>query len=95
MQPTGIAIIGLACRFPTVVSPGDLWDLLRDGREAAGSIDNVADFDADFFNLSPARRARWTPGNDWRSNSPGNCSKTLSWCRKRCADNRSRSTSER
>lgn len=54
MQPTGIAIIGLACRFPTVVSPGDLWDLLRDGREAAGSIDNVADFDADFFKIGRA-----------------------------------------
>lgn len=61
MQPTGIAIIGLACRFPTVVSPGDLWDLLRDGREAAGSIDNVADFDADFFNLSPREASAMDP----------------------------------
>lgn len=95
MQPTGIAIIGLACRFPTVVSPGDLWDLLRDGREAAGSIDNVADFDADFFNLSPREASAMDPRQRLRSNSPGNCSKTLSWCRKRCADNRSRSTSER
>lgn len=61
MQPTGIAIIGLACRFPTVVSPGDLWDLLRDGREAAGSIDDVADFDADFFNLSPREASAMDP----------------------------------
>lgn len=61
MQPTGIAIIGLACRFPTVVSPGDLWDLLRDGREATGSIDNVADFDADFFNLSPREASAMDP----------------------------------
>ncbi|OSC41327.1 type I polyketide synthase [Mycobacterium decipiens] len=61
MPPTDIAIIGLACRFPAAASPDDFWGLLRDGREATGSIDNVADFDADFFNLSPREASAMDP----------------------------------
>lgn len=52
MQPTDIAVIGLACRFPAAVNPREFWQLVRDGREVTGSIDDVADFDASFFNLS-------------------------------------------
>ena len=33
VEPTDIAIIGLACRFPAAASPGDFWRLIRDGRE--------------------------------------------------------------
>ena len=67
MQPADVAIIGLACRFPAVANPGDFWRIIRDGLEVTqlpgenarasrpreGLLDNVADFDADFFNLSP------------------------------------------
>ncbi|MGE2818272.1 type I polyketide synthase, partial [Mycobacterium heidelbergense] len=54
---TDVAIIGLACRFPSAAGPRDFWRLLRDGREATQLPGDVAEFDADFFNLSP-REAR-------------------------------------
>ncbi len=52
-----IAIIGLACRFPGAADAAEFWRLLRSGREVTQLPDTVADFDADFFNLSP-REAR-------------------------------------
>ncbi|OMC11778.1 type I polyketide synthase [Mycobacterium sp. SP-6446] len=54
---TDVAIIGLACRFPSAAGPRDFWRLVRDGREATQLPCDVAEFDADFFNLSP-REAR-------------------------------------
>ena len=71
MQPTDVAVIGLACRFPAAATPGEFWRVIRDGREVtrspavenragqqrAGLLDDVAGFDADFFNVSP-REAR-------------------------------------
>ena len=62
MQPTDVAIIGLACRFPGARSPLDFWRLLRDGVEVTESaIDNVAEFDANFFNLSPREACALDP----------------------------------
>lgn len=61
MQPTDIAIIGLACRFPAAANPRDFWRLVRDGREATGAIDNLADFDASFFNVSPREACAMDP----------------------------------
>jgi acyl transferase domain-containing protein len=57
VPPTDVAIIGLACRFPAAANPPAFWRLMCDGREVTQMPDNVADFDADFFNLSP-REAR-------------------------------------
>jgi acyl transferase domain-containing protein len=57
MSPTDVAIIGLACRLPGAATPRDFWRLVRDGREVTELPGNVAEFDADFFNLSP-REAR-------------------------------------
>ncbi|ODR06626.1 polyketide synthase [Mycobacterium sherrisii] len=57
MSPTDVAIIGLACRLPGASSPDEFWNVLRDGREENRLPGNVAEFDADFFNLSP-REAR-------------------------------------
>ncbi|OBA60950.1 polyketide synthase [Mycobacterium sp. 1100029.7] len=57
MPPTDVAIVGLACRLPGAATPRDFWNLLRDGREATELPGNGAEFDADFFNLSP-REAR-------------------------------------
>src|SRR5258707_1068420 len=62
VEPTDIAIIGLACRFPAATSPGDFWRLIRDGRESAGSaIDGVADFDAQFFGIAPREAGAMDP----------------------------------
>lgn len=61
MQPTDIAIIGLACRFPSVANPRDFWRLIRDGREATGAVDNLADFDPSFFNISPREACAMDP----------------------------------
>ena len=61
MQPTDVAIIGLACRFPAAANPDDLWRLVRDGREATEPIANVADFDAEFFNVSPREACAMDP----------------------------------
>ncbi|MFT4400843.1 SDR family NAD(P)-dependent oxidoreductase [Bacillus sp. SW14] len=63
-----IAIIGLTCRFPEAETLEAYWDLIRDGRAAikpvpperfghsssnyAGLIDNMNQFDHDFFMMS-------------------------------------------
>ena len=57
MPPTDVAIIGFACRFPGAADASEFWRLMCDGREVTQLPDTVADFDADFFNLSP-REAR-------------------------------------
>ncbi len=62
MSSTDVAIIGLACRFPAAANSRDFWRLIRDGREATEPvIDNVAEFDADFFNLSPREACAMDP----------------------------------
>lgn len=33
-HPEPVAVIGMACRFPGAATPGELWDLLREGRSA-------------------------------------------------------------
>jgi acyl transferase domain-containing protein len=62
VAPIDIAIIGLACRFPGAGNPHDFWCLLRDGIEVTdNALDNVAGFDADFFNLSPREACALDP----------------------------------
>lgn len=58
---TDVAVIGLACRFPGAASPREFWDLIRDGREATRLPGDVAEFDADFFNLSPREACAMDP----------------------------------
>jgi acyl transferase domain-containing protein len=57
VPPTDVAIIGLACRFPGAANASEFWRLMCDEREITQLPDTAADFDADFFNLSP-REAR-------------------------------------
>lgn len=61
MNPGDIAIIGLACRFPAAAGPGEFWRVLSDGREAAGPMVGSADFDAEFFDISPREAAAMDP----------------------------------
>ena len=61
MPPTDVAIIGLACRLPAAANPGDFWHLVRDGLEASELPGNIAEFDADFFNLSPREACAMDP----------------------------------
>ncbi len=61
MPATAIAVIGLACRFPGAGSPGNFWRLLRHGAEATGLPGDVAEFDADFFNVSPREAGAMDP----------------------------------
>src|ERR1700761_2753927 len=56
-----IAIIGLACRFPSAAGPSDFWRLVRDGLEVTQLPGDVAEFDADFFNLSPREASAMDP----------------------------------
>ncbi|MBI2693421.1 type I polyketide synthase [Mycobacterium nebraskense] len=58
---TGVAVIGLACRFPGAADPRDFWGVIRDGREATQLPGDVAEFDADFFNLSPREACAMDP----------------------------------
>lgn len=58
---TDVAIIGLACRFPSAAGPSDFWRLVRDGLEASRLPGDVAGFDADFFNLSPREACAMDP----------------------------------
>ncbi|MBW0011968.1 type I polyketide synthase [Mycobacterium sp.] len=71
MRPADVAIIGLACRFPSAAHPGEFWRVVRDGREVTeppgdhietrkprqALPDAIAEFDAAFFDVSP-REAR-------------------------------------
>src|SRR6201993_1346303 len=76
VQPAGVAIIGLACRFPAASSPGEFWRVVRDGLEVTGPplgdetqasqpregvLDAVGEFDADFFNVSPREACAMDP----------------------------------
>jgi acyl transferase domain-containing protein len=58
---TDVAIIGLACRFPSAAGPRDFWRLVRDGLEVTQLPGDVAEFDADFFNLSPREACTMDP----------------------------------
>ncbi|OBA73672.1 polyketide synthase [Mycobacterium sp. 1554424.7] len=61
MQPAAIAVIGLACRFPAAAGPREFWNLLRGGLEATELPGDVAEFDADFFNVSPREAGAMDP----------------------------------
>jgi acyl transferase domain-containing protein len=61
VQPTDVAIIGLACRFPAAANPRDFWRLIRNGLEVTQLPGDVAEFDADFFNLSPREACAMDP----------------------------------
>ncbi|OMB93636.1 type I polyketide synthase [Mycobacterium colombiense] len=61
MASTDVAIIGLACRFPAAAGPSAFWRLIRDGREATRFTGDAAEFDADFFNLSPREACAMDP----------------------------------
>lgn len=61
MQPVDVAVIGLACRFPAAAGPRDFWRLIRDGLEATELPVDVAEFDADFFNVSPREAGAMDP----------------------------------
>ena len=63
-----IAVIGMVCRFPKAENIDKYWENLKEGRNcitrdpsldsnmhmgAFGVLENIADFDADFFDFSP------------------------------------------
>ncbi|OBK54963.1 type I polyketide synthase [Mycobacterium kubicae] len=57
-----VAIIGVACRFPGATSPPEFWRLLCEAREATpAGLDSVAEFDANFFNVSPREASAMDP----------------------------------
>jgi acyl transferase domain-containing protein len=57
VSPADVAISGLACGFSAAANSAEFWRLICDGVEVTQLPGNIADFDADFFNLSP-REAR-------------------------------------
>ena len=61
MAATDVAIIGLACRLPGAAGPRDFWNLVKDGRECRQLPGNGAEFDAEFFNLSPREACAMDP----------------------------------
>ncbi|WP_062990521.1 type I polyketide synthase [Nocardia anaemiae] len=72
---TGIAVVGIACRFPGAYGPDELWSVLRDGRETIGEVpadrpaglprggfvDGADQFDHAFFGISPKEAAAIDP----------------------------------
>src|ERR1700754_3643164 len=51
----------MSCRFPSVAGPRDFWRLVRDGLEGTQLPGDIAEFDADFFNLSPREACAMDP----------------------------------
>ncbi|GAA1853523.1 type I polyketide synthase [Myceligenerans crystallogenes] len=74
---TAIAVTGISCRLPGAGNPGELWDLLRQGRDAirempperrgpggarwGAYLDQVDAFDPAFFGISPREAAVMDP----------------------------------
>ncbi|CQD13559.1 polyketide synthase [Mycobacterium lentiflavum] len=56
-----VAVIGLACRLPGAAGPRGFWELVRDGLEDTRLPGDIAEFDADFFNLSPREASAMDP----------------------------------
>ncbi len=67
-----IAVVGMACRFPSAPDLGGFWDVLRSGRNAigphprlpgveAGFLARVEDFDATFFGLTASEAEAMDP----------------------------------
>lgn len=61
MSAADVAVIGLACRLPGAATPRDLWRIVRDGLEENRLPGEIAEFDADFFNLSPREASAMDP----------------------------------
>jgi acyl transferase domain-containing protein/acyl carrier protein len=75
--PADIAVIGMSCRFPGAADLAGYWKLLVEGRTAiarvpaarwnnpegfvAGLLENITDFDPDYFLLSPEDAAAMDP----------------------------------
>ncbi|MET8732381.1 type I polyketide synthase, partial [Streptomyces parvus] len=71
-----IAVVGMSCRLPHAENPAQLWQLLRDGRDAIGAppvtrpelpprpggyLEDVSGFDAGFFGISPREASSMDP----------------------------------
>jgi acyl transferase domain-containing protein len=77
VEARSVAVVGMACRLPGAAGPDELWDLLSEGIDATGTtprdrydlnpgtrggyLDDMADFDAEFFGMSAAEAVELDP----------------------------------
>lgn len=60
-EPSRIAVVGMACRYPDADSPSELWQNVLAGRRAFRRLPDERMRAEDYYSPTPPRRTASTP----------------------------------